>query len=109
MDSLVEQRPAARAGAQQFSDAASARQDLWEALREVFRRETPNEATLARVSTLSEVAIDRVFSAYSLNADTCEQLHGQVKDYAECGTLYGYVLGYNDARADLARLATSGD
>ena len=55
---------------------------------------------LTQVSTLAEVAIDRVFSAHRLTEQQCSERHGSVKDYAECAALYGYVLGYWQARQE---------
>lgn len=84
------------------ADAYVRRQALWSRLHDLFRQHRPTEDQLGQVSTLAEVAIDQVFSAYNLNEEQIRERHGQVKDYAECAALYGYVLGYWQARQEVA-------
>jgi hypothetical protein len=93
------------------ADAFVKRQALWSRLIDLFRHNRPTDEQLGRVSTIAEVAIDQVFSAYHLTEEECRERHGLVKDYAECSGLYGYVLGYNDAMQALARqpLGQTGD
>jgi hypothetical protein len=83
------------------ADAFVRRQALWVRLLELFRTHQPTEEQLTQVSTLAEVAIDRVFSAHRLTEAQCSERHGSVKDYAECAALYGYVLGYWQARQEV--------
>lgn len=71
------------------------RQAVWSALRNLFREERPTDQQLGQVSTLAEVAIDQVFAAYKLTEEQQIERHGTVKDYAECASLYGYVMGYH--------------
>jgi hypothetical protein len=85
------------------ADAFVRRQALWTRLHDLFRRHRPTDDQLTQVSTLAEVAIDQVFSAYNLSEDQIRERHGLVKDYAECAALYGYVLGYWQARQELLR------
>ncbi len=64
----------------------------------------------AQVATLAEVAIEQVFCAHRVPEAQRDERHGQVRDYAACAALYGYVLGYWQARGDLtAPPATVGD
>lgn len=90
-------RTAARA------DAFVRRQALWSRLLLLFREHRPTDEQLTQVSTLAEVAIDQVFSAHRLTETQRAERHGEVKDYAECAALYGYVLGYWQARQELSR------
>jgi hypothetical protein len=83
------------------ADAFVRRQALWARLTDLFRHHRPTEDQLGQVSTIAEVAIDQVFSAYSLTEEQCRERHGLVKDYAECAALYGYVLGYWQARQEV--------
>ena len=83
------------------ADAFVRRQALYTRLHDLFRRHRPTDEQLGQVSTLAEVAIDQVFSAHRLSAEQQVERHGGVKDYAECAALYGYVLGYWQARQDL--------
>ena len=85
------------------ADAFVRRQALWARLLDLFRHHRPTEEQLGLVSTVAEVAIDQVFSAYNLTEEQCRERHGVVKDYAECAALYGYVLGYWQARQEVAR------
>ncbi len=87
----------------QRADAFIRRQALWSRLLDLFKHHRPDEATLAQVSLLAEVAIDQVFSAYRLTEAQQLERHGAVKDFAECASLYGYVLGYHQARQELAQ------
>ncbi len=82
------------------ADAFVRRQALWARLLDLFRHHRPTDDQLVQVSTLAEVAIDQVFSAYNLSPEQCTERHGMVKDYAECAALYGYVLGYWQARQE---------
>jgi len=82
------------------ADAFVRRQALWVRLAELFRTHEPTNEQLTQVSTLAEVAIDRVFTAHRLTEQQCGEQHGIVKDYAECAALYGYVLGYWQARQE---------
>lgn len=84
------------------ADAFVRRQALWSRLLDLFRHHRPTGDQLGQVSTIAEVAIDQVFSAYSLTEEQCRERHGLVKDYAECAALYGYVLGFHQARQELA-------
>lgn len=84
------------------ADAFVRRQALWARLLDLFRHHRPTDEQLTQVSTLAEVAIDQVFSAYNLSEAQCDERHGQVKDYAECAALYGYVLGYWQARQEIS-------
>ncbi len=84
------------------ADAFVRRQALWSRLLDLFRHHRPTEGQLGQVSTLAEVAIDQVFSAYNLTEEQIRERHGMVKDYAECAALYGYVLGYWQARQEIA-------
>ncbi|HEY8600353.1 MAG TPA: hypothetical protein VIL85_18095 [Thermomicrobiales bacterium] len=84
------------------ADAFVRRQALWARLLDLFRHHRPTDDQLTQVSTLAEVAIDQVFSAYNLTEEQCDERHGMVKDYAECAALYGYVLGYWQARQEAA-------
>ena len=83
------------------ADAFVRRQALWSRLHDLFRRHRPTDEQLYQVSTLAEVAIDQVFSAHRLTEEQQVERHGGVKDYAECAALYGYVLGYWQARQEL--------
>lgn len=88
------------------SDRASAflrRQALWGRLLSLFRHHRPTEDQLVQVSALAEVAIDQVFAAYKLSEAQMVQRHGDVKDFAECAALYGYQLGYWQARQEIAQ------
>ena len=84
------------------ADAFVRRQALWARLLELFRHHRPTEDQLSQVSTLAEVAIDQVFSAYQLSEAQQLERHRGVKDFAECAALYGYVLGYWQARQEMA-------
>ena len=81
------------------ADTFLARQALHQRLINSFKDRTPDDRELAVVSHLAELAIDRVFAAYHLDASTAAERHALVKDYAECATLYGYVLGFAAGRA----------
>lgn len=83
--------------------AAEERQACWQTIIGLFKTRQPDEAQLARVSVVSEVAIDVVFGARGLSEQQCQEHHGLVKDYAECSALYSYVIGYNDALMALRR------
>lgn len=83
------------------ADAFVRRQALWARLLDLFRDHRPTDEQLRQVSTLAEVAIDQVFSAHKLSEEQCQERHSEVKDYAECAALYGYVLGYWQARQEL--------
>lgn len=85
------------------ADAFVRRQALWARLLDLFRHHRPTDDQLVQVSTLAEVAIDQVFSAYNLSPEEVAERHGMVKDYAECAALYGYVLGYWQARQEALR------
>ena len=87
------------------ADAFVRRQALWARLLDLFRTHRPTDEQLMQVSTLAEVAIDQVFSAHRLTEAQRDERHGGVKDYAECAALYGYVLGYWQARQELIRQA----
>jgi hypothetical protein len=89
------------------ADAFVRRQSLWSTLIDHFRHHRPDEQQLTQVSTVAEVAIDQVFSAYNLTDEQCRTRHGQVKDYAECAALYGYVLGYWQAQGERDRAAVA--
>ena len=98
------QRPApAGAPTADRADPFVRRQALWARLLDLFRHHRPTEDQLIQVSTLAEVAIDQVFSAYKLSEAQQLERHGGVKDFAECAALYGYVLGYWQARQELAQ------
>ena len=97
----MEQTPRMRTA--DHADAFVRRQALWARLLTLFREHRPTAEQLGQVSTLAEVAIDQVFSAHRLTKAQGEERHGAVKDYAECAALYGYVLGYWQARQELAR------
>lgn len=84
------------------ADAFVRRQALWSRLVDLFRHHRPDEAQLSQVSLLAEVSIDQVFSAYHLTEAQQLERHGAVKDFAECAALYGWVLGYHQARQELA-------
>ncbi len=83
------------------ADGFVRRQSLWSCLVRLFREHRPDRAQLAQVATLAEVAIEQVFSAHRLPEAQRDERHGQVQDYAACAALYGYVLGYWQARGDL--------
>lgn len=83
------------------ADAFVRRQALWARLLALFRHHRPTDEQLRQVSTVAEVAIDQVFSGHKLSEEQCQERHGEVKDYAECAALYGYVLGYWQARQEL--------
>lgn len=85
-----------------MASALSKRRTLWDELLAIFRLRRPVDAELTEVSTLAEVAIDQVFAAHQLSAEQQEKRHGDVKDYAECAALYGYVLGYARAKREAA-------
>ncbi len=85
------------------ADAFVRRQALWARLLDLFRHHRPTDEQLVQVSTLAEVAIDQVFTAYNLDEEQCRERHSVVKDYAECAALYGYVLGYWQARQEVLR------
>ena len=87
----------------EHADAFVRRQALLARLLDLFRQHRPTSEQLELVSTLAEVAIDQVFAARQLTAAQREERHAGVKDYAECAALYGYVLGYWQARQELAR------
>lgn len=80
--------------------AAADRAALWGRLQRIFRDHRPSGAQLGQVATLAEVAVDQVFDSYQFTAAEREELFGSVKDYAECAGLYGFVLGYWQARND---------
>lgn len=82
--------------------ARNKRRNLWDELLSIFRHRRPVEDELTEVSTIAEVAIDQVFSAHKLSEQQQIERHGDVKDYAECAALYGYVLGYQRAREERA-------
>jgi hypothetical protein len=84
------------------ADAYVRRQALWRRLLDLFREHRPTEEQLTQVSTIAEVAIDRVFSDHRLTEAQREERHGSVKDFAACAALYGYVLGYWQARQEFA-------
>lgn len=94
------QEARARRRTADHADAFVRRQALWSRLLALFREHRPTAEQLQQVSTLAEVAIDQVFSAHHLTEAQREQRHGDVKDYAECAALYGYVLGYWQARQE---------
>ena len=83
------------------ADGFVRRQALWACLVRLFREHRPDRAQLAQVAMLAEVAIDQVFSAHRLPQAQRDERHGQVRDYAACAALYGYVLGYWQARVHL--------
>lgn len=88
------------------SDRAAAflrRQALWGRLLSLFRHHRPTEDQLVQVSALAEVAIDQVFAAYKLSEAQMVARHGDVKDFAECAALYGYVLGLHQGREETER------
>ncbi len=85
------------------ADGFVRRQALSFCLVRLFREHRPDRAQLAQVATVAEVAIEQVFRAHRLPEAQRDERHGQVQDYAECAALYGYVLGYEQARGDLAR------
>ena len=64
------------------------------AVLERFRERRPTEAELDAVHTIAEVAIGQVFDANQLPHDRQRELHLLVKDYADCGCLYGWVIGF---------------
>ena len=84
------------------ADAFLRRQALWSRLLDLFREHRPTEEQLAQVSTVAEVALDRVFTDQRLTEAQREERHESVKDYAACAALYGYVLGYWQARQEFA-------
>lgn len=86
------------------AEALARRQALWVRLVELFREHRPSREQLAQVATLAEVAIAQVFSAHRLPEGQRDERHRLVQDYAECAALYGYVLGYWQARQDAAPL-----
>ncbi len=88
------------------ADAYVRRQALWSRLLDLFREHRPTEDQLVQVSTVAEVAIDRVFTDHRLTEAQREERHGSVKDFAACAALYGYVLGYWQARQEGAYNAT---
>ncbi len=96
----MEQEPTLRTADR--ADAFVRRQALWSRLLGIFREHRPTNEQLEHVSTVAEVAIDQVFSSHRLTEAQREERHGGVKDYAECAALYGYVLGYWQARQELA-------
>lgn len=77
------------------------RQAIWSRLLGLFRHHRPDEAQLTQVSIVADVAMDQVFQAYKLSEAQQLELHGTVRDYAVCGALYGYVLGYWQARQEM--------
>lgn len=85
------------------ADAFVRRQAVWNRLLELFREHRPTAEQLMQVSTLAEVAIDRVFSAHGLTPEECDERHAAIKDYAECAALYGYVIGYWQALQEAER------
>lgn len=89
-------------------DAFVRRQALWSRLLDLFRHHRPSEDQLTQVSTLAEVAIDQVFQAYHLSEAQQLERHGGVKDFAECAALYGYVLGYWQARQEMEAAQAAG-
>ncbi len=91
----------ARSDTSDQADSFVRRQSLWACLQHLFREQRPTPAQLAQVATLAEVAIEQVFSAHRLPEAQRDERHGQVRDYAACAALYGYVLGYGRARGDL--------
>jgi len=99
---LTDDERARLQGVRDRYEPARRRQALWQELLGIFRHERPDDAALARVSTLAEVALDQVFAVRGLSDDEQATVCGMVRDYAECGTLYGYVLGMADARRQLS-------
>ena len=91
-----------RSSTSERADAFVRRQALWSRLLDLFRHHRPTEEQLSQVSLLAEVSIDQVFSAYHLTEAQQLERHGGVKDFAECAALYGYVLGYWQARQEIA-------
>lgn len=75
-------------------DAFLRRESIWAHLCNLFRHRRPDDDELAQISTIAEVAIDRVFEAYQLTPAQQLQRHGAVKDFAEASALYGYQIGY---------------
>lgn len=69
------------------------RKRVWDGLLAIFRDRRPDDLELTQVSLIAEVAIDQVFSAHRIAGDDAVKLHPQVKDYAECASLYGFVMG----------------
>ncbi|GAC1408007.1 MAG: hypothetical protein NVSMB65_21950 [Chloroflexota bacterium] len=88
-------------------DAFVRRQALWARLLTLFRQQRPTEEQLDHVSTVAEVAIDQVFAAHHLTPAQRDERHGDIKDYADCAALYGYVLGYWQARQEQGHLAAA--
>jgi hypothetical protein len=64
----------------------------------------PTDEQRTQVSTLARWRYDQGVSSRLLNRceAQCDERHGQVKDYAECAALYGYVLGYWQARQEIS-------
>ena len=87
------------------ADAFIRRQSMWNRLIGLFKSERPSEEQMGRVSTIAEVAIDQVWTAYNLPQERCVELHPLVKDYADAAALYGYVLGLAEARQEYAARA----
>lgn len=88
------------------ADAFVRRQALWARLLDLFREHRPTDEQLGYVSTVAEVAIDQVFGAHRLSEAQQAERHTGIRDYAECAALYGYVLGYWQARQELAPQST---
>lgn len=87
--------------AQRFLNAQTDRQKAWDALKGFFASEQIDDANLRRVTIIAQVAIDQVFAAYKLDPEQQSIRHGEVFDYAEVSSLYGFVLGMQVARAQM--------
>ncbi len=87
------------------ADSFVHRQALWACLRRLFAAARPTPEELAQVATLAEVAIEQVFRAHRVPAAQRDERHDAVRDYAACAALDGDVLGYRQARGELAGLS----
>lgn len=87
------------------AEAYVQRQGIWTQLKSLFQRDRPTEAQLTQVSMVSEIAIEQVFGALRLTEVQREALYPTAKDYAECAALYGWQLGREQARRELAAQA----
>lgn len=71
---------------------------LWRALMEMMRQERPTEGELLEANGAAALALRAVTG----DARAIPE-HGPVSDAAQCGALYGYILGMRRGREAAAR------
>lgn len=77
------------------ADSYVRRTSIQRQIREGFAAGNVGDEALQLVSTLTEIVLDQVAQARGMAADT--EGVAAFRDHAECGSLYGFVLGYRMA------------